>query len=384
MKVPLLDLKLQYSAIRDEIQTVLAEICESQQFVLGSRVESFERKVADYCGAKEAIGLTSGTDALLVALMALDVGPGDTVLTTPYSFFATAGSIVRLGAKPIFVDINPETFNIDVAQARRIFTEPSFRRGLAAPKVLLPVHLYGQCADMDPLLETATEFNCRIIEDAAQAIGAEYPSRTGARKAGAIGHIGCFSFFPSKNLGCFGDGGMSITSDADLAVRMRTLRSHGSEIKYHHKIVGGNFRLDAIQAAVLEVKLKYLEKWHAARRANAAFYDRAFSGSQVKTPAAVYAEKGPTNHHIYNQYVVRVPNRDSVRKHLESREIGSEIYYPVPLHLQQCFNRLGYKRGDFPESEQAANETLALPIFPELDDAMKQAVADAVLEATAA
>jgi dTDP-4-amino-4,6-dideoxygalactose transaminase len=379
----LLDLKRQYAAIRDEVQAVLAEVCESQQFVLGSRVQSFEQKTAAYCGVKEAVGLSSGTDALLVALMALGVGPGDTVLTTPYSFFATAGSIARLGARPLFVDIDPATFNLDPAKASRIMADGAARRGLPRPKVLLPVHLFGQCADMDPLLDLAREFSCRVIEDAAQAIGAEYPSRQGPRRAGAMGDIGCFSFFPSKNLGCFGDGGMSVTNDDELASRLRVLRAHGSEVKYYHRIVGGNFRLDALQAAVLEVKLKYLESWHAARRANAAFYDRAFADSPVRTPAAVYRDQGLTNFHIYNQYVVRVPDRDAVRKRLETRGIGCEVYYPVPLHLQECFRELGYQPGDFPESERAARETLALPIFPELDEAMKRAVATAILEAVA-
>ena len=379
MKVPLLDLKAQYASIRSEIRPVLDEVCESQYFIMGPRVQAFERNAAAYCGAREAIGLSSGTDALLAALMALDVGPGDAVLTTPYTFFATAGSIARLGAIPIFADIDPASFNLDPRAARKVLENPPARFKNRRIKVILPVHLYGQSADMQAFLDLAAEFKCRIVEDACQAIGAEYPAAGGARKVGAMGDIGCFSFFPSKNLGCFGDGGMAVTNDAALASRLGIIRAHGSAKKYFHESVGGNFRLDALQAAVLDVKLKHLDDWHAARRANAAFYDGAFKGTPVRAPKMIYAGRNLRQPHIYNQYVVRVPDRDRVRESMAAAQIGCEVYYPLPLHMQKCFSSLGYRAGDFPESELAASETLALPIYPELTDQMKRAVADALL-----
>ena len=378
MKVPLLDLKGQYAGLREEIRKVMDEVCDSQYFILGPKVEAFEKHVAEYCGVSHAVGMSSGTDALLVALMVLDVGPGDAVITTPYSFFATVGSIVRLGAIPIFADIDPVTFNIDPSKARKALESISKRSAKLKPKVLLPVHLYGQMADMDPLLDLAKEFGLKVVEDAAQAIGAEYPSKHGVKKAGAMGDFGCFSFFPSKNLGGFGDGGMVTTNDAELAEKLRVLRNHGSKPKYYHKLVGGNFRLDALQAAILDVKLKHLESWHAARRTNAKRYDEGFNRSNVKTPRAVYAEKGPENFHIYNQYVVRVPDRDKTLERLKAADVGCEIYYPVPLHLQECFRDLGYRVGQMPESESAANGTLALPIYPELTGEMQRHVVDVV------
>ncbi len=381
MKVPLLDLKAQYAPLREEIRRALDEVCDAQQFILGPRVQAFEEHLAAYCGTAHAVGLSSGTDALLAALMALEVGPGDAVVTSPYTFFATAGSIVRLGAVPLFADIDPVTFNLDPALARKALVAPPSRFRERKIKALLPVHLYGQCAAMDPLLELAAEFKCPVVEDAAQAIGAEYPAPGGPKKAGAMGRIGCFSFFPSKNLGGFGDGGLAVTGDAALAEKLRALRVHGSTVKYLHHLLSGNFRLDALQAAVLDVKLKYLDGWHAARRAHAAWYDRAFAGTPVRTPPAVYAGRGLTQPHIYNQYVVRVPRRDQVRAKLHAAGIGCEIYYPIPLHLQECFRSLGYRAGDFPESERAAAETLALPVYPELTEPRQQAVAAAVLEA---
>jgi dTDP-4-amino-4,6-dideoxygalactose transaminase len=376
MKVPLLDLKGQYAGLRDEIRKVMDEVCDSQYFILGPKVEAFEKHVAKFCGVSHAVGMSSGTDALLVALMALDVGPGDAVLTTPYTFFATVGSIVRLGATPVFADIDPVSFNIDPAKARKALASLSKRSAKLKPKVLLPVHLYGQMADMDPLLDLAKEFGLKVVEDAAQAIGSEYPSKHGAKRAGAIGDMGCFSFFPSKNLGGFGDGGMVTTNDAALAEKLRVLRNHGSKPKYYHKLVGGNFRLDALQAAILDIKLKHLESWHEARRSNAARYDEAFKGTAVGVPRAVYAGRGAKNHHIYNQYVVRVRNRDGMIERLRAADVGCEVYYPVPLHLQECFGNLGHKPGDMPESERAANETLALPIYPELTAEMQGYVAD--------
>jgi dTDP-4-amino-4,6-dideoxygalactose transaminase len=380
--VPLLDLKPQYAGLRRELLQVIEELCDSQMFILGPRVEAFERSVAAYCGASYAVGVSSGTDAILAALMAVGVGPGDAVLTTPYTFFATAGCIARLGAIPLFADIDPVTFNLSPEAARRVVSHPPDRVARARLKAILPVHLFGQCADMDSFLALGEELGVPVIEDACQAIGAEYPGVQGTRRAGAMGLAGCFSFFPSKNLGGFGDGGLVTTNDAALAARLKALRNHGSEIRYYHTMVGGNFRLDALQAAVLQVKLPHLESWHSRRRENAAFYDRAFAGSAVKTPEAVYRGRA-VNFHIYNQYVVRVPRRDAVRARLQNAGIGCEVYYPVPLHLQACFRDLGYQPGDFPESERAATETLALPIYPELTDEQRTAVVQAVLEAVA-
>jgi dTDP-4-amino-4,6-dideoxygalactose transaminase len=329
----------------------------------------------------EAIGVSSGTDALLVALMALGVGPGDAVITTPYSFFATAGSVVRLGATPVFVDIDPETYNLDPAAVRACLENWSVDHPDLTAKVLMPVHLYGQCADMDALNALAAEHGLKVIEDACQAIGAEYPSSAGTRRAGAMGDAGGFSFFPSKNLGGFGDGGMVTTRDAELAEKMRRLRNHGAHPKYYHQFVGGNFRLDALQAAVLAVKLKHIDSWHAARRRNADRYRALFADRGAGLPVERYAGAGVTNHHIYNQFVIRVPNRDAVRQALADAQIGCEIYYPVPLHLQACFAGLGYAAGSLPHSEAAANETLALPIYPELTEEQQATVVNAVCEA---
>ncbi|MDD5678342.1 MAG: DegT/DnrJ/EryC1/StrS family aminotransferase [Kiritimatiellae bacterium] len=381
MKVPLLDLKAQYAPLREEIRTAMDEVCDAQQFILGARVQAFEAHVAAYCGVPYAIGLSSGTDALLAALMSLDIGPGDAVITSPFTFFATIGSIVRLGAFPLMADIDPVTFNLSPAGVRSLIESPPRRLKKRTIKALMPVHLFGQCADMNPLLDLARQYGLCVIEDAAQAIGAEYPARTGVSKAGAMGDIGCFSFFPSKNLGGFGDGGMAVTRNATLDSALRTIRVHGSAEQYRHDRLSGNFRLDALQAAVLDVKLKHLESWHAARRVHAAFYDHAFQGSKVQAPRSVYAGQILTNHHIYNQYVIRVAERDRVQAALQKAGIGCAIYYPVPMHLQPCFRYLGYHTGDFPESEQAAREVLALPIYPELTEAMQQAVADEVLKA---
>ncbi len=381
MNVPLLDLKAQYATLRDKIRKAIDDVCDAQQFILGPRVQDFETHLAAYCGSTHAVGLSSGTDALLAALMALDVGPGDAVVTSPYTFFATVGSIVRLGAVPLFVDIDPGTFNLDPAAVRQVMESPPSRFRDRKLKVILPVHLFGQCADMDPLMTLAGEFNCQVIEDAAQAIGAEYPSRPGMKKAGAMGRIGCFSFFPSKNLGGFGDGGMAVTDDAALAEELRAIRVHGTTVNYRHYRVSGNFRLDALQAAVLDVKLKHLDTWHTARRKHAAYYDRAFQGTPVQTPRVAYADRGLTHPHIYNQYVIRIPRRDIVRERLTAAGIGCAIYYPIPLHLQECFQSLGYRKGEFPASEKAAHETLALPVYPELTEPMMRQVVKAVLGA---
>jgi len=379
MRVPLLDLKAQYATIRDEVWTVMDQICEDQQFILGPRLEAFESHVAEYCGAAHAIGVSSGTDALLASLMALGVQPGDGVITTPYSFFATVGSIVRLGAIPVFVDIDPVTFNLDVDGVRACLEGDVSAPSAAKPKYLMPVHLFGQVADMDPLLEIASQHDLRVIEDAAQAIGAQYPSAGGTRRAGSMGDAGCFSFFPSKNLGGFGDGGIVTAQDPELGERIRCLRHHGAGAQYQHKLLGGNFRLDSMQAGVLDVKLKYLPAWHAGRRENAAYYNAQFAGTCVHAPAAVYEKSGVTDYHIYNQYVVRVADRDRVLHGLRDAGIGCSVYYPLPLHLQECFKTFGYKEGDFPESERASRETLALPVYPELTGEMQEYVTNKLI-----
>ncbi|MEI8305744.1 MAG: DegT/DnrJ/EryC1/StrS family aminotransferase [Chloroflexales bacterium] len=349
--VPLLDLKAQYATIRSEIQAAMDRVVESQHFILGPEVEALEREVAAYTQCAHGVGVSSGTDALLVALMAIDLRPGDEVITTAYSFFATAGAVARLGARPVFVDIEPQTYNIDPAQIAAAITPRT--------RAIIPVHLYGQMADMDQIMAVAVRHGLVVIEDAAQAIGAEQRGR----RAGSIGHMGCFSFFPSKNLGGFGDGGMVTTNDPNLADRLALLRGHGARPKYHHQFVGGNFRLDALQAAVLRVKLRHLDGWIVGRQRNAALYRRllAAAGDPVVAPA-----EWPDGRHIYNQFVVRTRQRDPLMAHLRAHAIGHEVYYPVPLHLQECFADLGYRTGDLPESEAAARETLALPIYPEL------------------
>jgi dTDP-4-amino-4,6-dideoxygalactose transaminase len=372
MQVPLLDLKAQYRKLKPEIMAALETVCDSQRFILGPEVQALEREVADYCGSSEAIGVSSGSDALLIALMALDIGPGDRVITTPYTFFATGGAISRVGAEPLFVDIDPATYNMapDDIEPRLARLTPKARDGI---KAILPVHLYGQCADMDPIVDLAERRGWAVIEDAAQAIGAEY----GRRRAGSLGTCGCFSFFPSKNLGAFGDGGMVTTHSADLAERIRKLRVHGSHPKYYHQLIGGNFRLDAIQAAVLRVKLKYLDQWSAARQENARTYGELFTAAGLQE--RIHLPVVSTNRHIYNQYVIQVAEkRDELRDHLTAQGIGSEIYYPVPLHLQECFAALGYSPGDFPQAEKAAARTVALPIYPELQPEQLAYVVDQI------
>ena len=382
MSVPLLDLKKQYQALAAEIVPILQDICASQQFILGRHVLEFEQAAAAYCNCAHAIGVSSGTDALLLALMALGLGAGDEVITTPYTFFATAGTIARAGARPVFCDIEARSFNIDPAAVREFLQQQCERRAGelinrssgARVRALMPVHLYGQCADMAALLDLAREFNLKVIEDAAQAIGADYLD---GRRAGSIGHIGCLSFFPTKNLGAFGDAGMCTTQDAELAERMRVLRVHGGKPKYYHALIGGNFRLDEIQAAVLAVKLRLLDGWTAARQRNAAWYAAAFSraglSGQIQPPAAT-----PGYRHTWNQYVIRAPRRDDLRQFLGEQGVGTEIYYPVPLHRQQCFAYLAYGADDFPMSDAAARQVLALPIFPELEQEQIQYVVDRI------
>jgi dTDP-4-amino-4,6-dideoxygalactose transaminase len=382
MQVPLLDLKAQFAGIENEITEAIREVCVSQQFILGPKVEELERGIAEYCQAKYGVGVSSGTDALLVALTALGVGPGDEVITSPYTFFATAGAIARVGARPVFCDIDPHTFNLapgSVAAFLDANCEPTDagamnRRTGGSVKVLLPVHLYGQMADMGALMHLADCYGLRVVEDAAQAVGSEYP---GGQRSGSVGDIGCFSFFPSKNLGGFGDGGMCTTNDADLDEKMRVLRAHGSKPKYFHSCVGGNYRLDALQAAVVAIKLKSLDSWTARRQENALFYDEALrdlgNRGTITTPPVTEGYR-----HVYNQYVIRAERRDELRTWLQGYGIGTEIYYPLPLHMQVCFEHLGYREGDFPESERAAKSTLALAIYPELTQDQLQYVVEAI------
>jgi len=373
MGVPLLDLKAHHEPLHQEIMAALEQTFRSQAFILGPEVCKLEERVATYCQAKYGVGVSSGTDALLLALMALGIGPGDEVITTPYSFFATAGAVARLGAKPVFVDIDPTSYNLDPAKIEHARTSKT--------KAIIPVHLYGQCAAMGPIMELAKRHNLSVIEDAAQAIGADY--RDG-RRACSMGTVGCLSFFPSKNLGCLGDGGMAITNDPDLAERMRILRVHGSKPKYYHKLIGGNFRLDTIQAAVLNVKLNYLDQWTKRRQENATHYETLFQQSglvqtgNVSLPKPVYRNSGVTHYHIYNQFILRVKRRDDLVAYLKQKGVGVEIYYPVPFHLQECFRSLGHKNGDFPESERAANVTIAIPIYPELTTAQQTDVVEAI------
>jgi dTDP-4-amino-4,6-dideoxygalactose transaminase len=371
MNVPLLDLKAQYATIRDEVTRAIAEVMESQHFILGPKVEECERAIAAYSSAAHGVGVASGSDALLVALMVEGIGPGDEVITTPYTFFATAGAIARLGATPVFVDIDRSRYNIDVDQIAAKVTSRT--------RAIIPVHLYGQMADMDRVMAIADAHKLVVIEDAAQAIGAEYKGR----RAGSIGHYGCFSFFPSKNLGAAGDGGLVTTNDAARAESLKVLRAHGAKPKYFHKVIGGNFRLDALQAAVVSAKLPHLDSWTDARQRNAARYDRLFTETGLASDrgeSRVGLPKVVADRHIFNQYVIRTSRRDDLQAHLKARGVGTEIYYPVPMHLQECFAYLGHKTGAFPESEAAARETLALPIQPELTEPQAAYVVQCVSE----
>jgi len=360
MQVPLLDLKLQYAPLKAQLLREIEAVTDSQALLLGPQTEKLEKAVAGYGGAPHAIGVSSGTDAQLALLMALGIGAGDKIITTPYTFFATASCIARLGATPVFVDIDPVNFNISV---------PALEAALARTpeaRAIIPVHLYGQCADMAGIVVLGKKHGIPVLEDAAQALGARHP----LGGAGAIGEAGWFSFYPTKNLGAFGDAGMVVCRDGTLAAKIRALRNHGMEARYFHKWIGGNFRIDAIQSAVLNVKLPHLDEWSADRRARAAFYRMAFArhALPITLPTEVYAGSGVPNHHIYNQFIVRAPRRDDLRAHLTKAGIGTEIYYPLPLHLQECFAYLGHREGEFPEAERAARETLALPIFPELTE----------------
>lgn len=384
MHVPLLDLKPQYNSLKKEIDEALIRIADSQYFILGPEVEQMEKELCVYLDCKYAVGVSSGTDALLLALMALDIQPGDEVIVPTYSFFASAGVVSRLNAIPVFADIDPVTFNINTWDIEKKITRKT--------KAIIPVHLYGQSSEMDEVMRISKKHNIKVVEDSAQAIGAQYKD---GKSAGTIGDTGCFSFFPSKNLGAFGDGGLITTNNQELAVKMKILRMHGAEPKYHHKIIGGNFRLDAIQAAVIRIKLPHLDSWSNKRRMNAELYSRLFidAGLAEKTgeinlndknkvllPKAVYKNSGLRNYHIYNQYIIRVKKRDELRKFLADSQIGTEIYYPVPFHLQECFSSLGYQKNDFPEAEKAADSSLALPIFPELTEEQIKFVVEKISE----
>ena len=372
MKVPFFDLVSQFTSIEKEIKSALDEVFKTQQFILGSKVEVLEQTIAQYCQTQYAVGVASGTDALLLSLMALEIGRGDEIILPPFTFFATAGVVSRLGATPIFVDIDPETYNIDPSKIEAKITSRT--------KAIVPIHLYGQCADMDPILQIARAKKLFVIEDAAQALGAEYwpPFHSDGRKAGQMGDLGCFSFFPTKNLGAFGDAGMVVTNNPTLAEKIRILRVHGSQPKYFHRWVGINSRLDAIQAAILLAKFKHLERWTEARQKNAERYQSLLNDLSSSLPGFQLPTIQFRNRHIFNQYVIRFPKRNELRQFLMKEGIGTEIYYPVPLHLQECYSFLDHHPGDFPFSEKAAEETLALPVYPELTEDQQSYVVERI------
>jgi dTDP-4-amino-4,6-dideoxygalactose transaminase len=392
MRVPLLDLSEQYRVLGDSIREAINDVLTSSRFILGPKVEAFEKAMCLYCNTPHAVAVSSGTDALLAILMALGIGRGDAVITTPYTFFATAGCVARVGARPLFADIDPETYNIRPSSIQECI-EKNCQPGAGGTwktksgekvRAIVPVHLFGLCCEMDALVEIAERYRVVLIEDAAQAIGAEFPFTDRSAKAGTIGEVGLFSFYPSKNLGAAGDAGMVVCRDEKLAKKLRAFREHGMEPRYFHHVIGGNFRLDEMQAAILTVKLPYLEKWAAARRAAADFYGaelaRAGLTQRITVPAEPYRDRGLTNHHVYHQYVIRAPMRDALREHLGKREIGTAIYYPLGLHEQKCFAYLGYRKGDSPETERAARETLALPIYPEISREAQRYVVSAIAD----
>lgn len=386
MRVRLLDLSGQYRSLEKEIRAATDEVLASQRFILGPKLTEFENAAAKYCGVPHGIGVSSGTDALLAVFMALEIGLGDAVITTDYSFFATGGCIARVGAVPVFIDIEPDTYNISASALRRYIEKHCqvvegklVNENRQLIRALVPAHLFGLCCDMNEMIPVARENNLVLIEDAAQAIGAEFQIENGAAKAGAMGDVGCFSFYPSKNLGAAGDAGLIVCHHDEFAERIRVCRQHGMEARYEHQFIGGNFRMDELQAAILNVKLPHLDGWSAARREAAEFYtnefERAGLRAKVQLPVEPYAKSGLKNHHIYHQYVIRTEQRDDLREHLSKHEIETAIYYPLALHQQPCFEYLGYKAGDFPEAARAARETLALPIYPEIErDAQKYVV----------
>ena len=380
MKVPLLDLHPPLKDLRDEIVEAVTRVIDSTQYIMGPEIDELEKEIAEYCGTEDAVGVSSGTDALLISLMVLDVGPGDIVLTTNFSFFATAGVVARLNATPVFVDIDPETFNIDPEKLRLTLAEMDEERRKRV-KALIPVHLYGQCANMAEILKIAETFNIPVIEDCAQAIGAECEINGKIRCAGSMGDFGCFSFFPSKNLGGIGDGGIVTVNKPKLSELLRLKRVHGAERSYYHRMIGGNFRLDPIQATVIRIKLNHLNGWHHQRQKNAQYYNMLFAESElnekIRTPSIMHP-KTMQNHHIFNQYVIRTERRDELQSFLESQGISSGVYYPIPFHLQECFKFMGGNKGDFPVSESAAKEVLALPIYPGITTGMQERVVEQI------
>ena len=380
MKVPLLDLRPPLEELRDEIVEAVTQVIDSTRYIMGPEIDGLEKEIAAYCGTKDAVGVSSGTDALLLALMVLEVGPGDLVMTSNFSFFATAGVVARLNATPVFVDIDPQTFNIDPESLSRALAEMDAQTRMRV-KAIIPVHLYGQCADMEAILKISREYNIPVIEDGAQAIGAECEIDGQKRSAGSSGGFGCFSFFPSKNLGGVGDGGIVTINNSEMADQLRLKRVHGGERKYYHRVIGGNFRLDPIQAAVIRVKLPHLNKWHSQRQDNAEHYNKLFAekdlGGKVQLPFVGHSEN-LQNPHIYNQYVIKAERRDELQAFLAGNEIASEVYYPLPFHLQECFLHLGGKTGDFPVSEAAAKEVLALPVYPGMTKEMRETVVEQI------
>ncbi|MEC8981813.1 MAG: DegT/DnrJ/EryC1/StrS family aminotransferase [SAR324 cluster bacterium] len=380
MKVPLLDLRPPLEELRDEIVEAVTQVIDSTRYIMGPEIDGLEKEIAAYCGTKDAVGVSSGTDALLLALMVLDVGPGDLVMTSNFSFFATAGVVARLNATPVFVDIDPQTFNIDPESLSRTLAEMDAQTRKRV-KAIIPVHLYGQCADMEAILKISREYNIPVIEDGAQAIGAECEIDGQKRSAGSSGEFGCFSFFPSKNLGGVGDGGIVTINNSEMADQLRLKRVHGGERKYYHRVIGGNFRLDPIQAAVIRVKLPHLNKWHSQRQDNAEHYNKLFAekdlGGKVQLPFVGHSEN-LQNPHIYNQYVIKAERRDELQAFLAENEIASEVYYPLPFHLQECFLHLGGKTGDFPVSEATAEEVLALPVYPGMTKELRETVVEKI------
>lgn len=380
MKVPLLDLRPPLEELRDEIVEAVTQVIDSTRYIMGPEIDGLEKEIAAYCGTKDAVGVSSGTDALLLALMVLEVGPGDLVMTSNFSFFATAGVVARLNATPVFVDIDPQTFNIDPESLSRALAEMDAQTRKRV-KAIIPVHLYGQCADMEAILKISREYNIPVIEDGAQAIGAECEIDGQKRSAGSSGEFGCFSFFPSKNLGGVGDGGIVTINNSEMADQLRLKRVHGGERKYYHRVIGGNFRLDPIQAAVIRVKLPHLNKWHSQRQDNAEHYNKLFAekdlGGKVQLPFVGHSEN-LQNPHIYNQYVIKAERRDELQAFLAENEIASEVYYPLPFHLQECFLHLGGKTGDFPVSEATAEEVLALPVYPGMTKELRETVVEQI------
>ncbi len=386
MNIPVLDLKAQYESMKDEIEKKILEVTSSQKFILGPEVEALEKEIADYSGIKYGVGVSSGSDALIVSLMALGIGQGDAVITTPFTFFATVGAIARVGAKAVFCDIDPMTYNMDPSSLEEVLDKECGTKADHRVKAIIPVHLFGQCADMASILSLAKEYNLSILEDGAQAIGSEYPFASGCKRANGMGDMGTLSFYPSKILGAFGDGGMVLTNSEEKAEKLRILRVHGAKSKYFHQELGGNFRLDNIQAGVLRIKLKYLDSWIQKRKEKADRYDALLEDAgltaeeRVQVPEAVYKQSGVKNYHTYHQYVIRTKDRDDLQQFLKTRGVATLIYYPLSLHLQECFADLGYREGDFPVAEKATKEVLALPIYPEMSESQQEYVVSSIVD----